>query len=104
MKGQQRVVYLELCDEVNAQLCAFCKYGNSMGWGCDESYYECRHPIRGIRYEEDVPDPGGDCWAFSPELPLAVIADIVGVVVSQHWTQWEFFVEKEGPLPVFGRV
>ncbi|MDD4985225.1 MAG: hypothetical protein PHQ43_05465 [Dehalococcoidales bacterium] len=103
MKSQQRIVYWELCSEIDSQLCAFCRYGNSMG-SCGESYYECRHPIRGIRYEEDCPEPGDDCWSFSPELPLPVIADIVGVIIAQHWKRWSFYVEKEGPLLVFGRV
>ncbi len=101
MKKGQRELYLELCSEVDAQLCAFCRYGNSMG-DCCEGYYECRHPIKGIRYEDECPEPEEDCWAFSPELPREVIADVVGVIISQHWKTWSYYVQ-EGPIPVFGR-
>ena len=95
MKKDKRLVYLELAFEACGTICNWCKYKTG---SCNQ---ECAHPLG-----EELPwdysygiEPGDDCWAFRPDMPVADIADIVGIIIANGWVEWDYTKE---PLTVSG--
>ena len=94
MKKKRREVFMELASEIDWNLCGFCRYSRSDGYVCDEdSFSECEHPIEAIgELSQDICNPYDDCWGFSPFVSLSMVADIVGVMLSENFdpqkTQW----------------
>jgi len=105
MKKEERVVYLELSNEIGCQLCIFCKHPSWEEDGCCEGYPVCEHPLQAIvDREEDSPlEPGSDCWGFYPSLPLQVCVDIVGAIISQDYWEWEVRLYSKTAVTVYGR-
>jgi hypothetical protein len=103
MKKEERLVYLELAKEVNAQLCTFCRYGEGESEGCCEGYCYCVHPIDKLADSENMISPGDDCWGFKPDMTVSLLADLVGAIVSQGWEEWAFIRYGPESLTVFGR-
>lgn len=113
MKAEQRVVYLELVKLCEATLCTFCKAGDWAGGGdslcsSDDGYYECQHALSerfGSPYDDPrMPeDSNDDCWGFRPQLPVAIIADIVGIILAFGWVRWGFETDPDtGAIKVGG--
>lgn len=80
-----------------ATLCTFCRFGQGVGWGdspCQGGgWTECQHPIASVAWElihEDMLEPGADCWGYRPKFPMAVIADIVGMILGGGFISWGF--------------
>ena len=81
MKKQDREIYRVLTDEVDYNLCSFCKYNEG---SCGNE--ECNHPLPII---EDITcdmSPGCDCWGFRPRYPVSLVADIVGVILANGFS------------------
>ena len=76
--GNKHDDYFEMHDGDN--ICGQC--GEVLPW--DNSY--------GI-------EPGDDCWAFRPDMPVSDIADIVGLIIANGWVEWDYTKE---PLTVSG--
>jgi len=106
MKKEQRQVYIELSDEINAGLCTFCRYADWVADGCCEGYAECSHPLDSLssqaRFEEEMP-PGTDCWGFSPHLSVSLAADMVGAVIAAGWNEWAYIKYSPKSLTVYGQ-
>lgn len=102
MKKARRLVYIELAGLVDADLCTFCRFHESGGCDCPGN---CKHPLSNRmsfpRLAED-PCPGDDCWAFRPHLALSLIVDIIGIVLTQHWVTWAYWMET--PIRVVGQT
>jgi hypothetical protein len=91
MKREQRDVYLNLTRELDGGcLCSFCKYALWSG-GCDDAEVECNHSIESVWEDKEFPYPGMDCWGFRPKYSLPVIADIVGIIIGNHWESWSYW-------------
>ena len=103
MKAAERDVYITLADVINWTLCGFCKF--SEGSAC-EGEGSCQHPLEIVA--DDVSSdlmmdgPGGDCWGYRPVLPVADIADIVGIILSEGWVVASYEPSKTGPIRVYG--
>jgi hypothetical protein len=111
MKSTQREVFIEVACEIDGSLCSFCKYAEWSGSCCDNEC-ECGHPIaekviQHTRYEtsfEMTTCPGEDCWGFKPAYPISDVADIVGLVLSEGFTDWSYqYSNKRGRVVVYGR-
>lgn len=107
MKKEARIIYRELASEINAPLCTFCKYAGWIREGCCEGYAECSHPIDRLSYInwcEDSLEPEGDCYGFRPNLSIALIADIVGAIISQGYNGgWFYRVYSPTSATVYGQ-
>ncbi len=106
MKKVQREVYIVLSSEIDGCLCSFCKHAEWSGC-CSDSEVECQHPLykhtNYIRFEETC-CPGEDCWGFRPVYRVRDIADIVGVVLAEGFTDWSFsYSISRGRIIVYGR-
>jgi hypothetical protein len=101
MKKEQRDIYINLGDEIDAPLCTFCRYAEFVSDGCCEGYAECHHPIEALSYqaihEEDV-EPGTDCFGFKAGLSVQLVADLVGEILTQGYREW--FYRKYSPKSV----
>lgn len=91
MKKADREIYRVLTSEIDSLICDFCKYSVCMGGespcDCGDSY--CEHPLKD-RLPGDTGlyggmEPGDDCWGFRPSFEVSFCADIVGIVLSNHW-------------------
>lgn len=108
MKAAKREVYPVLWGLIGGVICTSCRYGNSCG-SCGECYYECGHPLDDKMdfMDDGGPTPGDDCWGFRPSMKVSDIADIVGIVLENGWTNtWSFNTDPEtneirvyGPAP-----
>jgi hypothetical protein len=96
-----RLIYVELAREVDAEICCFCKYSQSLGCGEGSA---CTHTLDEkyelLRVTDDIQS---DCWAFRPCMSISLISDIVGIILSKHWENWAFHREGE-QVKVFGRT
>lgn len=91
MKRESRAVYLELGNEIDAELCSFCKYHDSKRC-CSGT---CSIPLPVPKWATDM-YPGDDCWGFRPVMPVSDMADIVGLVLANGWVAWRYsFGEKQ---------
>ena len=100
MKRDKRGVYIVLSGEVDGTLCSFCRYASWDGF-CGDKYCVCESPFEAIYDRECELAPQDDCWGFSPILPVRDIADIVGMVLSEHFRDWAW--QKNGnQIMVFG--
>jgi len=100
----KRVIYNELCSELDGcTLCTFCKYAQWVGGSCCDSYPECQHPIWAVAGKEEMLEPEQDCWGFRPGLPVRDIVDIVGIILSNKWSEWSY-QNTEGRIVVKGRA
>jgi len=106
MKKEERAVYVALGETINATLCTFCHYGDFHFDGCCEGYAECQHPIEELSYQgihqEDC-EPGDDCYAFRPSLPVDVAADLTGAILEQDWDEWFYRKFSRRSVTVYGR-
>lgn len=108
MNREQRVIYLELTNEIGWSICAFCKFAESLG-GCGDGM-SCEHPLgergRLPAYDEDL-SPGDDCWGFRPSNSVSFIADIVGIMLEHGWTEATWWTDpalfKDDRLRIAGR-
>ena len=103
MKKEQREIYVLLTDEVNYQLCTFCRFGHS--FQCGE--LECKHPLQERLvpfnvYNYSWPEPGDDCWGFRPTHKVEVVADIVGIILANGWEVAGWSENEDGVLEVSG--
>lgn len=105
MKKQDRELYIELTREIGGNLCVFCKHAEWESSGCDEGYAVCVHPIESLSTqnvrEEDL-TPGDDCYGFTPNMPVFLIADIVGAIISQGWDTWFFRRYSKTSVTIYG--
>jgi len=104
MKKEQRLIYLELSNEIECQLCIFCKYPSWERDGCCEGYPMCEHPL--WRVSENIGEdicPGDDCWGFYPSHPVQTCADIVGAIISQDYQDWAVRPYSKTAVTVYGR-
>lgn len=100
MKKEQREVYRVVVAEIDADICIFCRFAESLGC-CDGM--ECRHPLEVVcEMQESVCCIGKDCWAFRPKMPISDIADIVGIVLSEKYMDWAWVRRRNGGLRVVG--
>lgn len=88
MKKAERNVYVELTGMMGIQLCFACRYAQLEGYGCDEGYFSCKHPLDFRLDEEGCSEPGWDCWGFRPDIETDLLADIAGVIISQQQKIW----------------
>ena len=95
MKAEQRTIYLVLTEEINWMLCSFCKFAQA-GFECGMA--ECHHPLEVISGDMMVEEPGADCWAFRPNLPVPDIADIVGIILAEGWVVASYNLPNEAGL------
>jgi len=104
MKKEERIIYLSLLQEVNADLCLVCKYSTHESNGCCEGYHYCEHPIEKLceQMEEGL-DIGQDCWGFKPNILLESLIDLIGVIISQDYDEWGYMRYSKSALTVFGR-
>lgn len=108
MKKDQRLVYLELTNEINCQICTFCKYAEYESEGCCEGYSVCTHTLRERvikfgSYDEE-PEPGEDCFLFRPDLSASMVADIVGAILSQGFNDgWGIRFYSKTAYTIYGR-
>ncbi len=93
MKREARAVYVALANEVDAQLCCFCKSHDAIMCGD----VGCSHPLP---VSDDEVYPGDDCWGFRPKVKVPDLADIVGIVLSNGWQSWRY--ELGDPIKVSG--
>jgi hypothetical protein len=104
MKKEDRLVYLELCNEINFSLCQICTYVESCG-GRDDGFY-CTHPLLDKpnfpAKEEEIVFPGTDCWAFIPSFGLEDFVQVVGMVIEYDLEEFTFYHNKEKQLVVKG--
>lgn len=99
MKGAEREIYRVLTNEVDWQLCAFCKFAESDG--CDAGP-ECKHPLWKISEREWELEPGEDCWGFRPQHSVSFITDIVGIVLERGWQSATWWEREDGDYSVAG--
>lgn len=108
MKKEARGIYLILSNEIGAQLCVACKYGDFTGSSCcDDGYYECQHKLNDYigfpLYKADgCMEPGMDCWGFRPDMKVEDLADITGVILEQGFDEWSF-TRSKGKTKIYGR-
>jgi hypothetical protein len=101
MKAEQRIVYVALSDQVNYQVCAFCKFSAMVV--CGES--ECTHGLAdryGFPGADDYLEPGDDCWGFRPTHKPEVAADIVGIILVNGWEVAGWDTQEDGKVAVSG--
>ncbi len=106
MKKEARLVYLELSSEIKGTLCTFCHYSSWQGDGCSEGYNECHHPIEALSWEntnEDTLEPGSDCYGFRPNLPIHLVTEIAGAILSQGFDEWMYRRFSPTSVTVYGR-
>jgi hypothetical protein len=106
MRRDQRQIYIELAKEINASLCTFCSYGEWEAEDCCSGYNICNHPIDALSTEnrcEEMLEPGSDCYGFHPDMPVALIADIVGAALVEGWQEWAFRRYAPRQVTVYGR-
>lgn len=101
-KTEQRKLYAELGGLVGAQLCYWCKYGESQGC-CDG--FGCNHPLS---ESPTFPNDGGtclgeDCWGFRRNgYTHDEIVDIVAVILQQGFDDWVVHRSKGGTIKIRG--
>lgn len=106
MNKEDRLVYVALAEQVHASICSFCRYGEWYQDGCCEGHNECQHPIVALSYEnknEDILEPGGDCYGFRSAIPTSVTADLVGAILSQGYDDWFYRRFSRSSVTVYGR-
>lgn len=107
MKREQREIYLVLANELDSPMCTFCKYSKWEGSPCtDDAYCECQHKLDkefDLFMGGDSKWPGDDCWGFRPAAHLNDIADVVGLILSEHFTNWSWEKTDSGTILVYGR-
>lgn len=88
MKKVEREIYQILANEVDFNLCAFCKYAEFSG-SCCEADIDCAHPLvdKSWGFEKQVERANelGDCWGFRPRHKIDFIADIIGQTLAHGW-------------------
>ena len=103
MKAKAREIYLILANEIDFNICSFCKFAESHGCGCDS---ECQHPLCDRvgfpHWDDGFFEPGDDCWGFRPEYDVSTVADIIGIGLSNQWTSLAYWKDEEGKLLVSG--
>lgn len=104
MKGEEREIYLNLTEEINAQLCSFCQFHEYEDYGCCEGCNECLHPLEILKDHSEDMKPGTDCWGFRPDMSLELLIDIVSAVISQKYNDgWSFIKYSDTAVTVYGR-
>ena len=106
MKKEQREVYVELAQVMNASLCTFCKYGSWQMEGCCEGYNECQHPVEALSWEyvhEESLEPGSDCYGFKANMGVDLVADIAGAIISEGYDEWFYRRYSPESVTVYGR-
>lgn len=106
MKKEDRTAYISLSEAINAVLCTFCTYADYQWEGCCEGWAECKHPIETLSYQgihEEGLEPGCDCYAFRPSLPLDVSADLAGAILAEGYHEWFYRKFSRRSVTVYGR-
>lgn len=104
MKKDQRLVYITLAEEIGCPLCFFCKNGENEAEGCCEGYTYCVHPIEKLcEQSEDGLAPGVDCWGFYPDMPVTLLVDFVGAILSQEFEEWGYIRYSREAITIYGR-
>lgn len=103
---EKRLTYLALANEVDCDLCTFCKFaefsGGSVCYG--DNYTECKHKLVDTLEMCHHPygmEPGMDCWAFRPYETIEIVADIVGLMIGKHEKAASWVKKDDGTYSVY---
>ena len=101
MNKEQREIFRVLAEEVDFDLCAFCKFSECISGGspcdCGEPY--CIHPLGDTLGEYEH---GMDCWGFKKAHPVAFCADIVGEILQKGWHTATWWQDRKGQWRITG--
>ncbi len=104
MEQEQRLVYRELTEVMGASLCTACKYSSWTNDGCCAGYNECQHPIEALSWEsknEEMLEPGWDCYGFKPDISVSLLADLAGTILSLGRADWTYRRYSKESLTVY---
>jgi hypothetical protein len=91
MKKADREIYMVLANEIDSLICDFCSYDLVDCCGespCDCGESSCHHPLKDrleMEHSSYGIEPGEDCWGFRPCYSVELCADVVGIVLANHW-------------------
>jgi len=68
-----RQAWLAVLDMKWDSLCDYCKYGTSRFTQPEEDDFECECYSEETAFQVPGLEPGTDCWAFQPKMPLAQV-------------------------------